>query len=114
MISVIFFFSASVHSLAAPFGSLLSGPIMDAFGRRGALQVSAIPLAVGWIVMGLAQNVPTIISGRIISGFAVGLVSVPSQVRDFYLERTKKRLCLNPGDSVQPLIKTGIQISTLA
>ncbi|XP_046410559.1 facilitated trehalose transporter Tret1-2 homolog isoform X1 [Neodiprion fabricii] len=71
---------ASVHSLAAPFGSLLSGPLMDAIGRRGALQISAIPLAVGWIVMGLAQTITCIIAGRIMSGFAVGLVVVPGQV----------------------------------
>ncbi|XP_012260702.2 facilitated trehalose transporter Tret1-2 homolog isoform X2 [Athalia rosae] len=71
---------ASVHSLATPFGALLSGPLMDAIGRRGSLQLSVIPLAVGWIIMGLAPSIAGIIAGRLVSGVGVGIVIVPSQV----------------------------------
>lgn len=71
---------ASVHSLATPIGSLLSGPFLDTLGRRGCLQLSAIPLCLGWVVMGFAENIPTILVGRIVSGFAVGFMAVPSQV----------------------------------
>ncbi|XP_047354532.1 facilitated trehalose transporter Tret1-2 homolog [Vespa velutina] len=71
---------ASVHSLATPIGSLLSGPFLDTLGRRGCLQLSAIPLCLGWIVMGFAKNIPALLVGRIVSGFAVGFMGVPSQV----------------------------------
>ncbi|XP_046826090.1 facilitated trehalose transporter Tret1-2 homolog [Vespa crabro] len=71
---------ASVHSLATPIGSLLSGPFLDTLGRRGCLQLSAIPLCLGWIVMGFARNIPALLVGRIVSGFAVGFMGVPSQV----------------------------------
>ncbi|XP_015180778.1 PREDICTED: facilitated trehalose transporter Tret1-2 homolog [Polistes dominula] len=71
---------ASVHSLATPIGSLLSGSFLDILGRRGSLQLSAIPLCLGWIVMGLAKNIPTLLCGRIICGVAVGSIAVPSQV----------------------------------
>lgn len=71
---------ASVHSLATPIGSLLSGPFLDTLGRRGCLQLSAVPLCLGWIVMGFAKNIPALLVGRIVSGFAVGFMGVPSQV----------------------------------
>ncbi|KAI4498877.1 hypothetical protein M0802_006052 [Mischocyttarus mexicanus] len=72
--------TASVHSLATPIGSLLSGPFLDTLGRRGCLQLSAVPLCLGWIVMGFAKNIPSLFVGRIVSGFAVGFMAVPSQV----------------------------------
>nr|XP_003705316.1 PREDICTED: facilitated trehalose transporter Tret1-2 homolog [Megachile rotundata]XP_012145256.1 PREDICTED: facilitated trehalose transporter Tret1-2 homolog [Megachile rotundata]XP_012145257.1 PREDICTED: facilitated trehalose transporter Tret1-2 homolog [Megachile rotundata]XP_012145258.1 PREDICTED: facilitated trehalose transporter Tret1-2 homolog [Megachile rotundata]XP_012145259.1 PREDICTED: facilitated trehalose transporter Tret1-2 homolog [Megachile rotundata] len=71
---------ASVHSLASPMGSLLSGPLLDGIGRRGALRLSAIPLCAGWIIMGFANNIPYILTARIVSGFSIGLMAVPAQV----------------------------------
>ncbi|XP_066582979.1 facilitated trehalose transporter Tret1-2 homolog isoform X2 [Prorops nasuta] len=71
---------ASVHSLATPVGSLLSGPLIETIGRRGSLQLGAIPLCVGWIVMGFAENISSILVGRVVSGLAVGLIAVPAQV----------------------------------
>ncbi|KAK2586490.1 hypothetical protein KPH14_011388 [Odynerus spinipes] len=71
---------ASVHSLATPIGSLLSGPFLDTIGRRGCLQLSAIPLCLGWLVMGFAKNIPVLLAGRVVSGFAVGFMAVPIQV----------------------------------
>ncbi|KOC58831.1 Facilitated trehalose transporter Tret1, partial [Habropoda laboriosa] len=71
---------ASVHSLATPIGSLMSGPLLDGIGRRGSLRFSAIPLSVGWVIIGFSQNIPCLLIGRAISGFAVGLMAVPAQV----------------------------------
>ncbi|CAK9815689.1 Facilitated trehalose transporter Tret1 [Anthophora plagiata] len=71
---------ASVHSLATPIGSLMSGPLLDGIGRRGSLQFSAVPLSVGWIIMGFANSIPCLLVGRAMSGFAVGLMAVPAQV----------------------------------
>ncbi|XP_017878764.1 facilitated trehalose transporter Tret1-2 homolog isoform X2 [Ceratina calcarata] len=71
---------ASVHSLATPIGSLTSGPLLDAIGRRGSLQFSGVPLFLGWFFMGFARNIPCLLVGRIILGFGVGLMAVPSQV----------------------------------
>ncbi|XP_034184760.2 facilitated trehalose transporter Tret1-2 homolog isoform X2 [Osmia lignaria lignaria] len=71
---------ASVHSLATPVGSLMSGPLLDGIGRRGSLRLTAVPLCTGWIIMGFAQNIPTLLIGRVVSGLAVGLMAVPAQV----------------------------------
>ncbi|CAK9832942.1 Facilitated trehalose transporter Tret1 [Anthophora retusa] len=71
---------ASVHSLATPIGSLMSGPLLDGIGRRGSLRFSAVPLSVGWVIMGFANSIPCLLVGRAMSGFAVGLMAVPAQV----------------------------------
>ncbi|XP_043268762.1 facilitated trehalose transporter Tret1-2 homolog [Venturia canescens] len=71
---------ASVHSLASPIGALLSGPLLDAIGRRGCLILASVPLSLGWIVIGFAKNISWILVGRVVSGFAVGLTAVPAQV----------------------------------
>lgn len=71
---------ASVHSLATPIGSLTSGPLLDAIGRRGSLQFSGVPLFLGWFVMGFARNIPCLLVGRIILGLGVGLMAVPAQI----------------------------------
>ncbi|XP_076179847.1 trehalose transporter 1-like protein [Ptiloglossa arizonensis] len=71
---------ASVHSLATPIGSLLSGPLVDGIGRRCSLQLSAVPLCAGWIIMGFSKNITSLLIGRIVLGFAVGLMAVPAQV----------------------------------
>ncbi|OAD58904.1 Facilitated trehalose transporter Tret1 [Eufriesea mexicana] len=71
---------ASVHSLATPIGSLVSGPLLDGIGRRGALQFAAVPLFVGWFAIGFAKTIPCLLIGRIVLGFGVGLMAVPAQV----------------------------------
>lgn len=71
---------ASVHSLATPIGALLSGPLLDAIGRRGCLQLSSIPLCIGWLIIGLSKNVTSILVGRVICGISVGFMAVPAQV----------------------------------
>ncbi|XP_071580440.1 facilitated trehalose transporter Tret1-2 homolog [Temnothorax nylanderi] len=71
---------ASVHSLATPIGALLSGPLLDAIGRRGCLQLSVIPLCIGWLIIGLSRSVTSILVGRVICGLSVGFMAVPAQV----------------------------------
>lgn len=81
-IAFMIYLSASVHSLATPIGSLMSGPLLDGIGRRGALQFSAIPLSVGWFIIGFATNIPCLLVGRVVLGFGVGLMAAPAQVRN--------------------------------
>ncbi|CAK1580152.1 unnamed protein product [Parnassius mnemosyne] len=71
---------ASIHSAATPLGSMLSGPIMEAIGRRRTLQVSTFPLVLGWILIGTAVHHAWLLLGRVVCGFAVGIMAAPSQV----------------------------------
>ncbi|XP_028042871.1 facilitated trehalose transporter Tret1-like [Bombyx mandarina] len=71
---------ASIHSAATPLGSMVSGPVMEAIGRRRTLQSCTVPLVVGWIIIGTASHHALLLLGRIVCGFAVGLMAAPSQV----------------------------------
>uniref|UniRef100_A0A1A9V8D1 Major facilitator superfamily (MFS) profile domain-containing protein n=1 Tax=Glossina austeni TaxID=7395 RepID=A0A1A9V8D1_GLOAU len=71
---------ASVHSLATPIGSFISGPLADYLGRRSTLLVSVIPVFLGWITLALAQSYPVLLVGRILCGFATGILGGPAQV----------------------------------
>ncbi|XP_072949127.1 facilitated trehalose transporter Tret1-like isoform X2 [Epargyreus clarus] len=71
---------ASIHSAATPLGSMISGPVMEAIGRKRTLQASTLPLVLGWILIGSATHHALILLGRIVCGFAVGIMAAPSQV----------------------------------
>jgi MFS family permease len=71
---------ASVHSAATPFGSLLSGLLMDRCGRKLALQIASLPLIVGWILIGLAPNHGVLLLGRLVAGLSAGLTAAAGQV----------------------------------
>lgn len=78
-------FAASVHSLATPFGSLISGPLADYLGRRKTLLVSVIPLFLGWSTMAMSNSVKALIFARFLCGFATGILGGPGQVRNVTL-----------------------------
>lgn len=53
---------------------------MDRFGRRPALMFCNVPLVCGWILIALATSHPVLLAGRVLAGFAVGLLTAPAQV----------------------------------
>lgn len=71
---------SSIHSAATPFGSFISGPFADRFGRRMSLLVSIIPLVISWCIMALSHSHWMIIAARICGGIAVGFLSAPAQI----------------------------------
>lgn len=48
------YFAASIHSAGTPLGSFVSGILMDRYGRKTALQLSVVPLIIGWIMIAFA------------------------------------------------------------
>lgn len=74
-------FSASIHSAATPVGSLLSGLLMDRFGRKIALQIASTPLIFGWILIAFSTNHPLLLVGRMVAGISAGLTAAAGQVR---------------------------------
>ncbi|XP_054736543.1 facilitated trehalose transporter Tret1 [Anastrepha obliqua] len=71
---------ASVHSLATPVGSLISGPLADFVGRRSTMLLSIIPLCMGWCTLALSRSFSVVIIGRLLCGFSTGLLGGPGQV----------------------------------
>jgi SP family facilitated glucose transporter-like MFS transporter 8 len=67
---------ASLVTIGTLLGSLITGPLMDKFGRKTICQVSCVPLIVAWILVWLAQNVETLYAGRLLAGFGGGLSTV--------------------------------------
>ncbi|CAH1954380.1 unnamed protein product [Acanthoscelides obtectus] len=61
---------ASVLVIIIPLGALSGGVIMDQVGRLNTLKLAAIPSVLGWSLIAAATNVPMIIFGRLIVGFA--------------------------------------------
>jgi MFS family permease len=55
---------------------LQGGFTMDRFGRKRTIQIGAVIATVGGILQAAAMNLPMILVGRIISGWAVGLMSM--------------------------------------
>ncbi len=66
----------STFSGGAVFGSLMGGLTMDRFGRRKTIMIGAMIALVGSILQAAAQNLAMILVGRIIAGWAVGLLSM--------------------------------------
>ncbi|KAF2870897.1 sugar carrier protein A [Massariosphaeria phaeospora] len=66
----------STFSGGAFFGSLMGGLTMDRFGRRWTIMIGAIINLVGAALQASAQSLAMILVGRILAGWAVGLLSM--------------------------------------
>ncbi|KAK5004482.1 hypothetical protein LTR28_008848, partial [Elasticomyces elasticus] len=66
----------STFSGGAVLGSLMGGFTMDRFGRKSTIQIGALIAIVGAVLQSAAVNLSMMLVGRIISGWAVGLMSM--------------------------------------
>ncbi|CAH1118681.1 unnamed protein product [Phaedon cochleariae] len=66
---------ASLGTITNPIGSILSGVLAEYIGRRRAIQISSLPFVLGWICLGLAQDINWLYAGRLITGIATGMSS---------------------------------------
>ncbi|KAJ6791931.1 plastidic glucose transporter 4 [Iris pallida] len=59
----------------ATLGSFTGGSLADKFGRTRTFQLDAIPLVVGAFLSATAQNVQTMLIGRLLAGIGIGISS---------------------------------------
>ena len=78
---------AASATYGAIAGSLGSGRLGDAAGRRGTLMVSSALFLIGGVGMAVCTNVHTLVVGRLIAGIAAGLVS--SSVNTYIAESSQ-------------------------
>lgn len=71
---------ASVATISTPIGCILSGPILDAFGRRFALLIINVPAIIGWLCIAIKPSLLLIYIGRAFTGLATGLSSITATV----------------------------------
>jgi len=64
----------STYTAGGAVGCLLSWPVGNRFGRRGTMLIGAAIAAVGTALQTGAQNIPTLIAGRLIAGIAIGVI----------------------------------------
>lgn len=84
-LSQLIFLTASVASLATPFGCFFSGPVADRFGRKVAIALVNTVCFIGWIGIAAAcymnnNTFSLLIFGRILTGFSTGLCSSPATI----------------------------------
>nr|GEW07286.1 sugar transporter ERD6-like 7 [Tanacetum cinerariifolium] len=62
-------------------GAVARGPMADYFGRKGALRISSIFCIGGWLAIYLAQGPVPLDTGRLATGFGMGIYSYVVPVR---------------------------------
>ncbi|XP_018905127.2 trehalose transporter 1-like protein isoform X3 [Bemisia tabaci] len=66
----------SIMPLAALFGGMAGGPLIESLGRRTTIISTAVPFIVSFLLIALAVNVAMVMTGRAIAGFCVGIASL--------------------------------------
>ena len=66
----IFILSAGIFGLGAIFGGFSAAVLGSKFGRRKSLLFLTIPDILGWLLIAASQNLPMILVGRFLQGFA--------------------------------------------
>ncbi|KAJ0172282.1 hypothetical protein K1T71_012255 [Dendrolimus kikuchii] len=67
----------SISFLTQPLGAILSGPLVDYFGRKKANFLVNIPHLIAWILMHFAWNVPTLFIANGLLGLGTGVMEAP-------------------------------------
>ncbi|XP_046672467.1 facilitated trehalose transporter Tret1-like isoform X2 [Homalodisca vitripennis] len=99
---------ASLASIATPVGCLLSGHLVDRFGRRAGLLVIVVPMVIGWLLIGVSPSLTRVYLGRISTGVGTGLCSIPATVYTAEVVDSSIRGLLVTGTSVS--IAVGVVI----
>jgi MFS family permease len=66
----------STFNGGAVFGSLMGGFTMDRYGRKMTIQIGALICLVGATLQAASRNLTMMLVGRILAGWAVGLLSM--------------------------------------
>ncbi|KAF1949692.1 general substrate transporter [Byssothecium circinans] len=100
----------STFSGGAVFGSLMGGFTMDRFGRRKTVMIGAIINLIGAALQAGAQNLAMILVGRILAGWAVGIMSMSVPVYQSECAHPSKRGLIV--GITQQMIGVGFIVST--
>ncbi|XP_076915075.1 sugar transporter ERD6-like 7 [Bidens hawaiensis] len=65
----------SILTFGAMIGAIASGPMVDFFGRKGALRISTAFCTAGWLAIYFAQGPLPLDIGRLATGFGMGVFS---------------------------------------
>ncbi|XP_070527100.1 facilitated trehalose transporter Tret1 isoform X2 [Cardiocondyla obscurior] len=66
----------SLMPLSALVGGIAGGPLIEYIGRKKTILATAFPFIAAWLLIAMAGNIPMILTGRALCGFAVGVASL--------------------------------------
>lgn len=74
----------SILNIGAMIGGPFGGWVIDFFGRKLALMITALPFSAGWLMIGFGSNEVWLHAGRFLSGLGVGMASliVPNYISE--------------------------------
>ncbi|KAL2837551.1 general substrate transporter, partial [Aspergillus pseudoustus] len=81
----------STFSGGAAIGALMAGLTIDRLGRRGTIQLGGLLATIGAVLQSAAQNLAMILVGRIVAGWAVGVLSMSVPVYQAECAHPKSR-----------------------
>jgi MFS family permease len=70
-----YLFTVSIYIGATCVGCLLSGIIMDLWGRRLAVQIAVCSVCIGWLLIATSTTYPLMLVGRALCGFGKGVAT---------------------------------------
>ncbi|XP_050299528.1 facilitated trehalose transporter Tret1-like isoform X2 [Anthonomus grandis grandis] len=85
---------ASVLIVIIPPASIFSGIIMDNLGRLNCIKIAGLPGVAGWSLIALANDVPTIIAGRLLVGISSAWGTSPGIVYITEIANSNLRMSL--------------------
>eukprot|EP00271_Cylindrocystis_brebissonii_P011576 TRINITY_DN29446_c0_g1_i1.p1 TRINITY_DN29446_c0_g1~~TRINITY_DN29446_c0_g1_i1.p1 ORF type:complete len:506 (+),score=113.86 TRINITY_DN29446_c0_g1_i1:311-1828(+) len=91
---------SSIISVGAMIGAMVGGRVADMFGRRAAFAMAAVPFSIGWGMIAFSHDPVVLCTGRILSGFGTGVVSLAVPV---YIAEIAPRNLRGPLGSVTQL-----------
>ncbi|KAK1428271.1 hypothetical protein QVD17_17101 [Tagetes erecta] len=99
----------SILTFGAMIGAVTSGPMADFFGRKGAMRISSIFCIGGWLAIYLAEGPVPLDTGRLATGYGMGVFSYVVPV--FIAEIAPKQLRGLLTAANQLLIIAGVSVS---
>ncbi|KAH9946362.1 general substrate transporter [Epithele typhae] len=73
MTDTTFSFLTSVYTVGGFLGSIGANVVMDRYGRKGAMLISAFIMAIGSGLMGVAASLTPLLFGRLFTGISAGI-----------------------------------------
>jgi len=100
---------AGIFGIGAIFGGFAAAILGSKYGQRLAIMMIAVPDMIGWILIASAQNVPMMLMGRFLSGFAAAGYSPSIQTYIAEIAQPQHRGWL--GGITTPVLAFGTLIS---
>jgi len=70
-------FAASIPYICQPVGSVMSGILVQVFGRKRSLILVNVPFLAGWLLVCTANTFEQLVAAQVILGVTIGLCEAP-------------------------------------